>query len=124
MLFSHLAFFPLIFEAEMTCHYAVMLQTLHRPQHPFSEFIQMGSALLWPSQFLHPWSFLNQFSLSENDALILDFIRSSSFVFPISSSPNILFSSWASCCFPAPPHNMCKKFSSSCFSPIKIFFSF
>lgn len=58
------SFFPLIFEAEMTCHYAVMLQILHRPQHPFSEFIQMGSALLWPSQFLHSWSFLNQFSLS------------------------------------------------------------
>lgn len=31
-------------------------------------------------------------------------------MFLISSSPNILFSSRASCCFPAPPSNMCKNF--------------
>lgn len=104
----------------MTCHYVFMLQTIHQPQHPLSEVIQMRSAFLWPFQFLHHWSCLNQFSLSKNNALILDFIKSSSFLFLISSSPNILFSSRASCCFPAPPCNMCKKFSSPCLSLVKI----
>lgn len=112
-------YFPLKSKAEMTCHYVFMLQTIHQPQHPFSEVVQMRSAFLWPFQFLHHWSCLNQFSLSKNNALILDFIKSSSFVFLISSSPNILFSSRASCCFPAPPCNMCKKFSSLCLSLVK-----
>lgn len=78
-------------------------------------------SILWPFQFLHyHWSCLNQFTLSQNNALILDFIKPSSFVFLISSSPNILFSSQASCCFPAPPCSMCKKFSSPCLSLVKI----
>lgn len=90
-------------------------------QAPAAEVIQMRSAFLWPFQFLHyHWSCLNQFTLSKNNALILDFIKPSSFVFLISSSPNILFSSQASCCFPAPPCSMCKKFSSPCLSLVKI----
>lgn len=97
-----------------------MLQTIPRPQDPFSGVIQMRSAFLWLLSLLHHWSCLNQFSFSKNNALILDFINSSSFVFLISSSPNILFSSRASCCFPAPPCNMCKKFSSPCLSLVKI----
>lgn len=97
-----------------------MLPTIPRPQDRFPEVIQMRSAFLWPMLLLHHWSCLNQFSFSKNNALILDFINSSSFVFLISSSPNILFSSRASCCFPAPPCNMCKKFSSPCLSLAKI----
>lgn len=97
-----------------------MLRTIPRPRDPFSEVIQMRSAFLWLLLLLHHWSCLNQFSFSKNNALILDFINSSSFVFLISSSPNILVSSRASCCFPAPPCNMCKKFSSPCLSLVKI----
>lgn len=80
----------------------------------------MRSAFMWLFLFLHHWSCLNQFSFSENNALILDFINPSSFVFLISSSPNILSSSHASCCFSAPRFNMCKKFSSPCLSLVKI----
>lgn len=98
----------------------ILLQTIPRPQDPFSEVIQMRSAFLWLLLLLHHWSCLNQFGFSKNNALILDFINSSSFVFLISSSLNILFSSWASCCFPAPPSNMCKKFSSPCLSLVKV----
>lgn len=97
-----------------------MLRTIPQPQDPFSRVIQMRSAILWLLLLLDHWSCLNQFSFSKNNALILDFINSSSFVFLISSSPNILFSSWASCCFPAPPCNMWKKFSSPCLGLVKI----
>lgn len=100
-----------------------MLQTIPQPQDPFSGVIQMRSAFLWLLSLLHHWSCLNQFSFSKSYALILDFINSSSFVFLISSSLNILFSSRASGCFPAPPCNMCKKFSSPCLSLVKSFFS-
>lgn len=96
-----------------------MLQTIPQPQDPFPEVIQMRSAFLWLLLLLNHWSCLNQFSFSKN-ALILDFINSSSFVFLISSSPNILFLSWSSCCFPTPPCNMCKNFSSLCPRLVKI----
>lgn len=117
-LLTHLAI--TIWNPKLKCLHVLMLQTIPLPQDPFSEVIQMRSAFLWLLLLFYHWSCLNQFSFSKNNALILDFINSSSFVFLISSSPNILFSSWASCCFPAPPCNMCKKFSSPCPSLVKI----
>lgn len=101
----------------MSCLYAADRASA---SESLSGVIQMRSAFLWLLSLLQHWACLNLFSFSKSNALILDLINSSSFVFLISSSLNILFSSRASCCFAAPPSNMIKTFSSPYLSLVKI----